>query len=202
MKTAAKIISWIFHPVFAPVAGIFILLNSGSYISLLPPEAQRYIYIITALATVFIPLLIFPSLHTMRLISSYQVSDHRERIYPMLVTALAHFLGFYIFYRIDYIPREMELFLLASGLSVLLAGLVSLRWKISAHMIGMGGLTALSIALFIKYHVNMVFYLILLFIIAGLTGSARLKLNEHSPPQIYAGFSLGFIVVLLIVYLL
>jgi membrane-associated phospholipid phosphatase len=36
------------------------------------------------------------------------------------------------------------------------------------------------------------FYLIVVVLLAGLTGSARLNLKAHTPLEVYSGFILGF----------
>ena len=74
-----------------------------------------------------------------------------------------------------------------------------LNWKVSAHMAGMGGIIGAIIAFSIKLSVNMVLALMIFILIAGLVGFARLKLNAHTPGQIYTGFMIGLLTQLLLV---
>ena len=46
MKVIAKIISYLFHPLLAPIFGIYIILNSISYLSAIPPDAKLWLYIL------------------------------------------------------------------------------------------------------------------------------------------------------------
>jgi membrane-associated phospholipid phosphatase len=47
-------------------------------------------------------------------------------------------------------------------------------------------------------HIDMRFILITVLIFSGLVAYARLKLNAHTPSQVYTGFLLGFLVELLL----
>jgi hypothetical protein len=49
----ARILSFIFHPVFMPMAGIFILLTFGGWMSMMPAVAKTYIYFVTVITSSF-----------------------------------------------------------------------------------------------------------------------------------------------------
>jgi hypothetical protein len=76
----------------------------------------------------------------------------------------------------------------------LLTALINTRYKISAHMVGLGGLLGglISVSALIRF--DMTPFYILIILIAGITATARLILGEHRHSQIYAGFALGFLV--------
>jgi membrane-associated phospholipid phosphatase len=77
----------------------------------------------------------------------------------------------------------------------LVAAIVSYFWKISIHLIGIGGVTGMISALSVKYGIDLLNLQILLLMISGLTASARLYLGEHNPKQVYTGFIFGFLIV-------
>jgi hypothetical protein len=62
-------------------------------------------------------------------------------------------------------------------------------------MVGIGGLAGLISYLIIKMQVDLGFYLILIILAAGLTGTARLILNAHKPFEIYTGFLTGLVII-------
>ena len=75
---------------------------------------------------------------------------------------------------------------------------VNLYWKISFHGIGWGAFVGM---LFIMSTIASNLYLgyfIVSILISGIVGWARLKLKSHSESQIYVGFTVGFVVLLLI----
>jgi membrane-associated phospholipid phosphatase len=71
--------------------------------------------------------------------------------------------------------------------------LITSFWKISAHQTAMGGWVAVVAVLSTKFTSEPLFYyLLLIILLSGLFGTARLYLNAHRPAEIYGGFLLGF----------
>ena len=68
MKIVARIVSTLFHPLLMPTLGLLLLLNSGTYLSLLDPAAKRAILFVMALGTLFFPLMMLPVLYYRNLI--------------------------------------------------------------------------------------------------------------------------------------
>jgi membrane-associated phospholipid phosphatase len=72
--------------------------------------------------------------------------------------------------------------------------LVNYKWTISSHAIGCGGLVALYFYLTMNSHLNVfTLFLVSLLLVSGFTGWARLKLNAHTPDQLYVGYATGFV---------
>ena len=76
------------------------------------------------------------------------------------------------------------------------------KWKISSHMIGIGGITGLIFALSFRLQVLPIIYMISVFLISGLVGYSRLKLNAHNPAQLYSGYLMSFFITFMIVLFL
>jgi len=76
--------------------------------------------------------------------------------------------------------------------SVICAFIINLKWKVSAHMTGIGGLLGALISTSILLEVDLISYVILSIFVSGLIASSRLILNAHTPLQLIAGFFLGF----------
>ena len=83
-----------------------------------------------------------------------------------------------------------------------LAIVVTLWWKISAHMFGVGGLMGgvVAVSYFVE-HINPHYLIMALLLISGLVGSSRLLLKKHTPAQVYTGFLLGFMVTFIRVWI-
>ena len=60
-------------------------------------------------------------------------------------------------------------------------------------MIGIGGLLGGIMGISRVYLLNPYWAFIIVLLIAGLLGGARIQLKKHPPAQVYAGFGLGFI---------
>lgn len=74
---------------------------------------------------------------------------------------------------------------------------INIYWKISMHGIGWGALSAtLLIMTTVLADIFLPYFIISIFV-SGVVGSARLYLKSHSASQIYAGFAVGFMLVIL-----
>lgn len=192
MAKIARIASYLFHPLLMPTYGFLLLINSGFYFSLMSFEAKRFIMLIIILSTFAMPLL---SIGLMMITSKFKLDLDKgnDRIFPLLSTAAFYYMGYYFLGRIPIYPIY-RVILISSILTIAILLLISTKWKISAHMAGVGGLIGAFMALSTQMHLNASVILIALILVAGITGSARLILNKHTSLQVYAGFLLGFLI--------
>ena len=194
MKGAAKFISIIFHPLLIPTFGFLILFNSGTYLSFLDFDFKKMIFIIVVLSTCLIPLSLIPFFLYQKMIFSIHLPEKRERLVPLGITLLLYIFCYMLLRRVP-IPPFYHAFCFASIIAVLLTLSITLKWKISLHMVGIGGLTGLVGFLILSMRINLEFYLFMTVIAAGLAGTSRLILEAHKPSQLYAGFLLGLITI-------
>jgi len=195
MKTSARLISYLFHPLLMPTLGLLILLNSGTYISLLEPAAKRAILFVMALGTLLFPMIMVPVFYYRNLVNNLQNPSREERLIPMLIIFILYIITFIYFIRLP-LSKIIHSYALSITLSLLFLVLISFRVKLSTHMTGLGGLTGLVIALILLYGTPLLGILLLTLFASGLTGTARLWLGEHRSVEIYSGYLLGFTVVL------
>jgi hypothetical protein len=194
MDKAARIISILFHPLIIPTVGFLLLFNSGTYLAYLPFEYKKMILLIVFLCTFVIPLSILPFFLYHKIINDINMSGARERFAPLVISFILFVLCYFLLRRVP-IPPDYLSFCLGCAASAFLTLLIITKWKISLHMVGIGGLVGLITYLIIKMQVNLGFYMILAIIAAGLTGTARLLLNAHKPFEIYAGFLAGHLII-------
>jgi len=199
MKDTAKVISIVFHPLLIPTFGFLILFNSGTYLSYLDFDFKKMIFIIVVLSTCLIPLSLIPFFLYQKMIFSIHLLDNRERFVPLGVTLLLYFFCYFLLRRVP-IPPVYHAFCFASIITVALALVITLRWKISLHMVGLGGLAGLIVFITFSMQTNLEFYLIMVIFAAGLAGTSRLMLEAHKPLQVYAGFILGVITIPLVMW--
>lgn len=199
MKLFFNIITFLFHPLLMPLLGFAILFNSGTFLELAPFELQKFLYIIIFTGTFLLPIITIPLLYLFGNISSLYLDNRKERHFPILITAIFYYFTFYL---IKSLPLEhiFITFILSSFVSVMITLIITLRWKISAHLIGLGGIAALILFISIYYQINLVIYFILSLIISGIVGSTRIFLQKHNLLQVSIGFIAGFTSVLAILY--
>ncbi len=201
MKVAAKIISSVLHPLLMPVIGLLILFNTNSYINhTVPLELKKVVMLMVMLCTFIVPLLITLILVQRKIISSLEMENAKERIIPYTFTIIFYIFTLYNLKR-AHLPPIIFDFIIGATLSVILAFIINLKWKISAHMIGIGGLIGALLAVSFILKIYMTPYIILALIAAGFIGSARLILKVHTPLQVYLGLLLGVTCQFIAIYL-
>jgi len=191
-KQIFKTLSFILHPVFMPLIGVLVIF-SMSHLAFLPIESKRAILYLVAIITIFFPLAIIPILYFQRVITGVEISSNRERILPMFLTSVFYYFCYYILHKYSA-PLFLQQYMLAVFVCVLLASLINIGWKISLHMIGIGGIIGLLSALTHLYGMHVNWILMLAVLIAGIIGTARLSLDEHNSTQIYSGFMMGYVI--------
>jgi len=196
MKKAAPVISYIFHPLIMPTLGLLLLLNSGTYISLLDPAAKGAILFVMALGTLIFPLLMIPILYYRKLVAKNQVVSREERLFPQLIILILYVITFVYFARLP-LSRMIQAYVLSAAITLFLVLILNLKFKVCLHTAALGGLTGLIIALIFLYETPMQGILMLTFLAGGITGSARLAMGKQRSGEIYAGYLLGFGVVLI-----
>lgn len=187
----AKVISYLFHPLLIPTYAFFILFSVNAYFSLIIPYPSK----VRILLLIFIITFVFPVLtilffRSRKMISSLQMSDRKERIYPFIITGVFFSLAFYFINGIQISPLY-KYFALGSAILLIVAFLINFLWKISIHMIAIGGFTGMILGLSLFSIINNILLLYGCIFISGLIGFARLKLDAHTNAQIYAGYFLG-----------
>jgi membrane-associated phospholipid phosphatase len=197
----ARILSFVFHPVLMPLAGIFILLTFGGWMSLMPAVAKSYIYLVVGITTVALPLTIMLLLKIGKVITSFYLDDPAERRIPLLLVAFLYLAAAFIL-RKAQAPVIFSVFLNACSMTVLICAMITWRWKISNHMAGIGGLTGMVLAISLEWMLNLQWVAAVLFLVAGWLGFARLREDNHTPAQVYAGYLLGFGVNFLLIRIL
>ncbi|NDV77949.1 hypothetical protein [Dysgonomonas sp. 511] len=186
----ARIVSIILHPLFMgiyTVALLFVytdfnLLFAGQFFLFMSP-----MFFLTCV----VPLCSLYFLNKMKLIKNYGTTEPQERLIPFLVFFLSYGLLVYHFHSAKLYTWFTAL-LAAPLILIVVSGIISHFWKISLHMVGIGALVGSTLS--VCYHVkgvNPYVLFIILFILAGCLGVARLASKKNTPAQVYAGFVLG-----------
>ena len=90
------------------------------------------------------------------------------------------------------IPWYMSGIILAALVIQIVCLIVNLRWKLSEHMAGIGGVSGGIVAFSVLFVFNQLGWLFLFIIVSGVFGSARLVLRLNSLGEVLCGFRLGF----------
>jgi hypothetical protein len=190
-EVIAKLLSVLFHPLFAPVYGILIIFSAPTLFGYLPFAVKKIVFSIIVIDNVLVPLSLMPYFKYRKIISSWVIEERRERIIPLLATSFFYSFTVYIIYRFQ-LPQFIKSFVLAVAFIVIAVTVISFWWRISIHSVGAGTITALVATLSIKMHEPLTILLISVILASGLVLSSRLWLNSHNPKETWLGYLLGF----------
>ena len=171
---------------------LFFGIHDTIYDYLTSPGTKWRITFIVFIFSFLFPVINIYILYKLKRIPAITLSGQKDRTFPYIITALFYFGLFYLMYDIS-IWSVIKLSVLISGVTILLTAFINLKYKISAHMVGIGGLLGALISISFIIRFDMTLFYIPVILCAGLIGFSRLTLNEHNPPQVYAGFLLGLI---------
>ena len=196
MKGISLFISVLFHPLLMATYGCLLLLFGIRYTvyDYLTSFVTKWrITLIVFVFSFVFPLLNIYILYKLKRLPALTLSNQRDRTFPYLMTSLFYFGLYYLLMDVN-IWTTIKFFIVGAGAAILLTALVNMRYKISAHMVGIGGLLGALVSVSYLIQFDMTIYYIPVILLAGIIGWARLSLGEHRPSQIYSGFLLGFIV--------
>ena len=191
--------SYIFHPLFMPINGLMLTYFFGNipgfniYSTDLDKDIAHKALWSVFIVTGILPVIFSAVLKIVGVISSLHMPKKEERILPFLLTGSLYYGVIYLFTSYWKLPLHTLIyqFMFGATLAILIGMIITYRWKISAHMIGIGGVVGI-ITILSKYGEVLISLLAITIFIAGLIAFGRLQLKAHSIKQIIAGFLLGF----------
>lgn len=194
---AARIMSMIFTPFYLPLVGL-VTLFLFSYMSLLPLA-----YKLPMLLTVYISTILMPSLliHLYRRFqgwTSKELGRKERRIVPYLISILCYF-GCFFLMEYRNTPRVISIILVAALVIQMVCALINVWWKISTHTAAIGGVAGGLVVYSIAFSFNPIWWLAFVILLAGMVGTARMILRQHTLAQVVAGFLVGVVCALFII---
>jgi hypothetical protein len=193
MKTAANIITYVFHPL---LLATYLVLLLGLFIPrflLIPPGA-----VVTFAGFVFVMTFVLPVANLIMLkafgsLSSLRMPTREERLVPFtLITIIYAIVTVMFFYKVSVNVNFNKVMLIVAAM-VLLATVGTLFEKISVHSLGICGVLGIMLPLNKSVeNGTMLLPTVIVIVIAGMVMSSRLYLNEHTPRQVMAGALMGF----------
>ena len=200
----ANLVSIIFHPLFLATY-LFIAFTLVDPLIILPPGynkiAQWLIVLVVAITTFVIPALSIVMLKFTGNIQSIKLDGRRERLIPFFYISLFYGFTAYYFTRQMMVSSMSEAIFILIAIMIFVAAVITFFWKISIHSLGVGGATGFLLMLSMIFPDSPThFLLILSLLVSGLVMTARLKLNAHSPAQVYIGYILGLFISFMIIF--
>lgn len=186
---AARIVSMVFTPFYLPFIGMMALFVF-SYLGLMPWAYKLQLLMLVYLFTILLPTIL---IHLYRRYHGWTLIElgHRERrMVPYVISILCYFFCIYVMDML-HIPHFMQTILLAALLIQVICALINVWWKISTHTAAIGGVAGALFVFGEFFGFNPVWWLCLVLVLAGLLGTSRMILRQHSLLQVVAGFLVG-----------
>jgi hypothetical protein len=194
LQLPAKIISYLFHPMFMPtlMAVVIAYLNKGAFVGIDQPHRVQFLGNIV-LNTIFFPLLCTLLLKALGFIESIQMKTSKDRIIPLIATMAFYFWCYRIVSHLEA-PLSLKVLILGAYWGVILVFLANIFIKVSMHTAAAGGAIGIVIVLMMIGNFNLLIPLLITLLIAGIIGTARMVLHAHKPGEVWLGYFIGILV--------
>ena len=195
-KSFATTVSWVAHPLLMPT--FLVILLQKFVPGILEPLGARmtlYLLLLIFITTFLIPVLSLLGLRGTRSISRFKMENRKDRLLPFTFITVFYFITAYLFKVKLELNPVFQIMLIGISCIVLTVTVITFFWKISIHAAGAGGLAGFLLALSYLYpdqRIYLPFAGILM--LSGIILSSRLKLNTHSPIEVYGGFMVGMLI--------
>jgi len=201
MKRVAELLSVLFHPVFMPLYGLFIIYSSHTLHSFMPAEVKRMIFILVAANNVMIPLALATVLYARGAITRFNARDRNERMILLTFSVVMYSITAFLLMRMQ-IPGLFRVYFISIAIVTLITLVITVFYRISLHASGIGGLMVLIVFMVLLYHNSMVWQLVAVLITGGAVMASRIYLEDHSPSETWAGLVTGMVTMGISLFLL
>ena len=198
MLRVARVTSIVFTPFSIPFLA-FLVLFLFSYLRIMPILYKGIVLGIVYCFTILTPTITIFLFRKINGFSRQELSERKKRYVPILLTIISYVFCLLMMRKLN-IPWYMTGIIFVSLVISIICILVNLKWKLSEHMAGMGGIIGGLVSFSALFSYNPVVWLCLFILIAGILGSARIVLGHHTLGEVLSGFVVGLVCSFLILH--
>ena len=198
MLRVARITSIVFTPFSIPFLA-FLVLFLFSYLRIMPILYKGIVLGIVYCFTILTPTITIFLFLKINGFARQELSERKKRYVPILLTIISYVFCLLMMRKLN-IPWYMTGIIFVSLVISIICILVNLKWKLSEHMAGMGGIIGGLVSFSALFSYNPVVWLCLFILIAGILGSARIVLGHHTLGEVLSGFVVGLVCSFLILH--
>ena len=193
VRTAAKIISFAFHPL---LLATYLVLMLGIFFPAMLMVTLQNLKLFALFVfgfTFFIPALNLWLFRLLGNISSLQLESRHERKQPFVFISVMYIIVAYLFYqKLPFSSSFNKLMIIIAAL-VVTATIITFFIKVSVHSLAMGGWIGILLPL-VKFSPDLLWPTAAVIAVSGLVISSRLVLNAHTLRETMIGSIAGLIV--------
>ena len=198
MLRVARITSIVFTPFSIPFLA-FLVLFLFSYLRIMPILYKGIVLGIVYCFTILTPTITIFLFRKINGFARQELSERKKRYVPILLAIISYVFCLLMMRKLN-IPWYMTGIIFVSLVISIICILVNLKWKLSEHMAGMGGIIGGLVSFSALFSYNPVVWLCLFILIAGILGSARIVLGHHTLGEVLSGFVVGLVCSFLILH--
>ena len=187
----ARVVSMVFTPFYLPILGL-VALFFLSYLNLYQPGYKFLVLAVVYFFTILLPTFLIHLYRNYHGWSLIELGSKERRIVPYVISILCYFICLYIMEQM-HIPFFMRSIVATALMIQIVCALINVWWKISTHTAGIGGVAGALFVFSEVFRFNPLWWTCLVFIIAGILGTSRMILRQHTLPQVVAGFLVGIV---------
>jgi len=193
LSFSAKILSFVFHPLFlCSYATILLVLFLPYKFAGMDSEGDVKIFAAVFLNTAFFPIVVLLLMKKLDFIQDFYLRTNKERIVPFLAISFFYTWAFISIKNTD-LPPVIYQILLGATISLFSLFFINIFNKISIHATGMGAFLIVMFYLLMNSPYNLSLLFVICLLVAGVLGSTRLYLKEHKPFDVYFGYLVGIL---------
>ena len=187
----AKALSAVFSPFHLPVVGLIILFLF-SYLSFLPLGVKIYILLMVYTFTILLPTAMIRLYRRYQGWTRIQLGVKERRVVPYVISIMCYLTCYYLL-TLNHASHFIGSIVMASLIIQVVCAIINLWWKISTHSAAIGGVTGALVAFAMIFNFNPVWWICLLLLLAGMVGTIRIILKQHTLEQVVAGYLVGIV---------
>jgi hypothetical protein len=194
LRIPAKIISWLFHPLFIPTYVFAFLVYQFPFefmgITVWKLELR---FFMVFWWTAFFPAFVVFLLWQLKFSDSIFLRTQKERIVPFIVTMIFYWWMYYLSRNFKDQPEVLKFFFFGIFISTSLGVIINNYIKISLHAMAMGGALAAIILFAFFYETQITLAISISVLLTGIVCTSRLLVSDHTNAEIYSGLFVGII---------
>lgn len=188
----AKIVSYVFHPLFIPTYVFIFLIYQVPYefAGITPFQLQLKLFSIFWL-TAFFPAFAVFLLWRLKFSESIFLRTQKERIVPYIITMFFYWWMYYLSRNFTDQPAVLKFFYMGIFVATVFGLILNNYFKISLHAMGVGGALAAIILFAMYYQVPLGVSMSITALITGIVCTSRFLVSDHTNKEIYVGLFVG-----------
>ncbi len=192
LTVSARIISYVFHPLFIPTYVFYFLVIQFPYEFAGITEFQLKLRLFSLFwLTAFFPAFAVFLLWRLKFSESIFLRTQKERIVPYMITMFFYWWMYYLSRNFTDQPAVLKFFYMGIFIATVFGLTLNNYFKISLHAIGAGGAMAAIILFAFYYRAPLGIAMSVAVLIAGVVCTSRFLVSDHTSKEIYTGLLVG-----------